>query len=275
MVKTWWVRLPTWRKGLMLIGLAITLAGFVLLALSPFVDEASAQSSVPAQVLLTPADGQANPGTDYTLTATVLDSADQPVSGVDVTFRVAGANNLTAGLVTTNANGQAAFSYSSAVEAYDRAEAIAGGIHSGDVIIRWVVTEPPQERVTRFYYSTEITINEVVWGCGDTPCGYRQYNAPYVTTLLQGTESWNGLWHVDGLYLLSVNTTVERHQALGNQMPQLGRTLGELRSTLRSQLAAGYIRSEVQREYNRLRKLGCTLPDDPVEIVGNGNIHCP
>jgi Big-like domain-containing protein/beta-propeller repeat-containing protein len=64
----------------------------------------------PTTLVLTPAADTNEVGTPHTVTATVTDFGGQPVSGVIVRFSVSGVNP-TSGASTTNASGQATFTY--------------------------------------------------------------------------------------------------------------------------------------------------------------------
>jgi hypothetical protein len=68
---------------------------------------------IPPTLSLTPASGSSVAGASHSLTATLIDSGGTPVPGAKLVFAVSGANP-TGGAGTTDANGQAGFSYGGA-----------------------------------------------------------------------------------------------------------------------------------------------------------------
>ena len=73
---------------------------------------------------LTPATSTNPVDTTHTVTATVKDSINNPVPGVDVSFTIlSGPNAGATGQATTDANGEATFSWSSAAEGTDTVQA--------------------------------------------------------------------------------------------------------------------------------------------------------
>src|ERR687891_447582 len=84
----------------------------------------------PATLTLSPTTDTNPVGTSHTVTATVTDSAGKPVSGVTVRFSVTGANTAS-GSATTNASGQAAFTYTGNTAGGDQIHAFADTNNNG------------------------------------------------------------------------------------------------------------------------------------------------
>src|ERR687891_714430 len=84
----------------------------------------------PATLTLSPTTDTNPVGTSHTVTATVTDSAGKPVSGVTVRFSVTGANTAS-GSATTNASGQAAFTYTGNTAGVDQIHAFADTNNNG------------------------------------------------------------------------------------------------------------------------------------------------
>ena len=85
---------------------------------------------VPAKVVLAPAQGSQFQGGALTFTATVLDAANLPRPNVTVRFKVAG-THTTSGSGTTNAQGQATFTYSGTNAGSDQVTAFADVNNNG------------------------------------------------------------------------------------------------------------------------------------------------
>lgn len=103
-----------------------------------------------AGITLLPASATCEVGQHHTLTATLLDPALNPRPDMLVTFNVtAGPNTGLVGTDTTNADGQATFTYTSATAGNDRIQASftdqdATVVISNTVTTNWVITnEPP------------------------------------------------------------------------------------------------------------------------------------
>jgi uncharacterized protein (DUF2141 family) len=79
---------------------------------------------VPTKLLVAPGQGHGFRGEPITFTATVLDAAGTAVRGVQVRFTVAGAN-FTGGELTSNAEGQVAFTYTGTNAGTDEVTAFA------------------------------------------------------------------------------------------------------------------------------------------------------
>src|SRR5687768_9065563 len=84
----------------------------------------------PATLTLSPADDTNPVGTSHTVAATVTDAAGKPVSGVTVRFSVTGANT-TSGSATTDASGEATFTYTGSNAGVDRIHAFADTNNNG------------------------------------------------------------------------------------------------------------------------------------------------
>jgi len=87
--------------------------------------------TAPATLTLTPATDSNPVGTSHTVTATVRDVGANPVSGVTVRFSVTGANSAS-GTDTTDANGEATFTYSGTTAGLDTISAFADTNNDGD-----------------------------------------------------------------------------------------------------------------------------------------------
>jgi uncharacterized protein (DUF2141 family) len=105
----------------------------------------------PTTLVLTPPADTNPAGTPHTVTATVTDATGQPISGVRVTFSVSGANPRTPTSATTNASGQATFTYTGVVAGTDTISAYAdtnssgtqdAGEPSGTAAKVWVAAAP-------------------------------------------------------------------------------------------------------------------------------------
>jgi hypothetical protein len=87
-------------------------------------------SAAPATVVLTPATDVNPAGTSHTVTATVTDASGNPVPGVTVPFTVSGAHSAV-GIQTTDAAGQATFSYMGTLAGVDAIAAYADADQDG------------------------------------------------------------------------------------------------------------------------------------------------
>lgn len=97
------------------------------------------EARVPAAVDLQPEAATVRVGNAHTLTATVLDQAGEALAGAGVAFDVAGANP-TSGSGTTDANGEATFSYTGTAQGDDTVTATAtknGQSASEAASVRW------------------------------------------------------------------------------------------------------------------------------------------
>lgn len=86
---------------------------------------------------LSPATATLRVGAEHTVSAVVLDSTGNPVPGVELTFRVSGANTVT-GTATTGADGSASLTYAGSVAGDDEIVASASGISTAPVRATWV-----------------------------------------------------------------------------------------------------------------------------------------
>ncbi len=90
------------------------------------------KAGTPASLVLTPKTAVNQVGTTHTVTATVRDKFGNPVPGATVDFTVSGANTAS-GTATTDANGQARFSYKGTNTGFDAITAQAReGTRPGD-----------------------------------------------------------------------------------------------------------------------------------------------
>jgi len=91
----------------------------------------------PIAIALAPATATQQLGSTYTATATVT-SGGSPANGATVTFNViAGPNAPRTATATTNAAGQATFSYTSSVTGTDFLQAASGSATSNQVVVKW------------------------------------------------------------------------------------------------------------------------------------------
>jgi hypothetical protein len=86
--------------------------------------------ATPATLTLDPDTDTNTVGAPHTVTATVTDASDNPTPGVTVRFSVTGANNAN-GSSTTDANGQASFTYTGTVTGSDAITAFADTDNDG------------------------------------------------------------------------------------------------------------------------------------------------
>jgi hypothetical protein len=89
-----------------------------------FVSKLSVGPGPPATLTLSPKTATNVVGNPHTVTATVKDSSGNPTPGIVVRFSVSGANS-TSGMNTTNASGQATFTYTGTVAGGDTISAFA------------------------------------------------------------------------------------------------------------------------------------------------------
>jgi hypothetical protein len=99
-------------------------------------------------LVLSPPSGSTTVGNPYTVTAQLVDSFGGAISGASITFQVSGANSAM-GTVTTDANGNAQFSYSGTNPGVDNIVATSLNVTSNAVTDTWqgaptppVVTPP-------------------------------------------------------------------------------------------------------------------------------------
>ena len=130
---------PVYDSAVFLDGLTI---GFVP---NPAVNCVPGAQLVSYQMALTPATATNEVGTSHTVTAALEDSAGDPVAGASVSFVVTGVNP-TSGSATTNAGGQATFTYTGTAAGNDTIaatyDADANGVFeaSASATKTWVVT---------------------------------------------------------------------------------------------------------------------------------------
>jgi hypothetical protein len=85
-------------------------------------------------------------GSTSSVTATVLDGGGNPLANRDVTFTIAGANNLV-GTARTDANGEATFSYTGVIAGIDVINARINAVVSNDVTKTWIPASSLQGQV--------------------------------------------------------------------------------------------------------------------------------
>ncbi len=112
----------------------------------PFNPSNLPRSVTAAGITLSPASATNEAGQNHTLTATLLDPSLNARPDISVSFNViAGPNNGLAGTNTTDANGQATFTYTSSAEGIDQIQASftdqdATVVFSNTVTKEWVIT---------------------------------------------------------------------------------------------------------------------------------------
>ena len=117
------------------------------LALGANTVNAEFQVCVPSQftanpLLLSPATGSNAIGTSYSTSAQLVDIFGDGISGVPITFSVTGANTAT-GTVTTNANGNAVFTYTGINSGQDSIVATEHNVTSNTVAETWASSAAP------------------------------------------------------------------------------------------------------------------------------------
>jgi len=115
---------------------------------------------VAVKLLLAPEKAHNPVGASHKVVATVLDGAERPVSGVRVVFQVTGANSASASS-TTDATGQASFTYKGQKEGEDRITAAAGNLAAAASKF-WVAAAPTAPAVPKAIWVTQGKAENVV-----------------------------------------------------------------------------------------------------------------
>lgn len=133
-----------------------------VLATNPITGNAAAIGGanvvLPGAITLAPATATLEVGATHTVTATVLDGDGNPAAGEVVTFQVTGANTAT-GTATTDASGQAAFTYTGTAEGTDSISASFdddGDTRVATAAAVWEITNLPP-------VCTAATASQAVW----------------------------------------------------------------------------------------------------------------
>jgi len=124
-----------------------------------------------------------------------------------------------------------------------------------------------ENSIVRYYVTTETVVTDE----------FGSRVVPYLPTQF-GTETWK--WESVGrfspFYVLRVTAPLSRHNTLFPDLAaHVGDDLPAVHQALRTRIETGALRVKVNDEWRRLKALGCTVPNDPVELVGFGGVRCP